>query len=63
MPEIVLALGAMALLMLGAYRERSADIVNLGAVMLLVAAAFIVTWLPNGATFGGSFVIDPFAAS
>jgi NADH-quinone oxidoreductase subunit N len=61
LPEIVLALGAMALLMVGAFRERSSEIVNLGAVMLLVAAAFIVSTLPNGVTFGGSFVIDPFA--
>ena len=61
LPEIVLAVGAMALLMLGAYRQRSTSIVNLGAVMLLVAAAAIVHSLPNGTTFGGSFVIDPFA--
>ncbi len=61
LPEVLLALGAMALLMLGAYRERSTDVVNLGAIMLLIAAAFIVAWLPNGATFGGSFVIDSFA--
>jgi NADH-quinone oxidoreductase subunit N len=61
LPEIVLALGAMALLMLGAYRERSTPIVNLGAIMLLVGAAFIVAALPNGTTFGGSFVVDDFA--
>jgi NADH-quinone oxidoreductase subunit N len=61
LPEIMLALGAMALLMVGAFRERSSEIVNLGAVMLLVAAAFLVSTLPNGVTFGGSFVIDPFA--
>jgi len=61
LPEIVLALGAMALLMQGAYRESSTQIVNLGAIMLLVAAAFIVAVLPDGKTFGGSFVIDEFA--
>ncbi len=60
-PEIVLAIGAMALLMLGAYRENSTQVVNLGAVMLLIAAALIVHWLPNGVTFGGSFVVDGFA--
>ena len=57
----MLALGAMALLMLGAYRERSSDLVNLGAIMLLVAAAFIALSLPDGTTFGGSFVVDGFA--
>jgi NADH-quinone oxidoreductase subunit N len=61
LPELVLALGAMALLMLGAYRERSTPIVNLGAIMLLVAAAFIAVTLPNATTFGGSFVVDDFA--
>jgi len=61
LPEIVLALGAMALLMQGAYRESSTQIVNLGAIMLLAAAAFIVAVLPDGKTFGGSFVIDEFA--
>src|SRR5687767_12670453 len=61
LPELVLALGAMALLMLGVYRERSMPVVNLGAIMLLVAAAFITAMLPDGATFGGSFVVDGFA--
>jgi len=61
LPEIVLALGAMALLMQGAFRESSTQIVNLGAIMLLIAAAFIVAVLPDGKTFGGSFVIDEFA--
>ena len=61
LPEIVLSLGAMALLMLGAYRERSAQVVNLGAIMLLVAAALAVAVLPDGKAFGGSFVLDDFA--
>jgi NADH-quinone oxidoreductase subunit N len=61
LPEIVLALGAMALLMLGAYRERSTQIVNLGAIVLLIVAAFIVTQIPNGTLFGTSFVLDDFA--
>jgi NADH-quinone oxidoreductase subunit N len=61
LPEIVLAVGAMLLLMLGAYRGRSTPIVNLGAIMLLIAAAFLTAGLPDGATFGGSFVVDGFA--
>lgn len=61
LPEIVLALGAMALLMLGAYRERSTQVVNLAAVMLLIASAFVVVSVPNGTTFGGSFILDDFA--
>ena len=61
LPEIVLAVGAMALLMLGAYRERSTQIVNLGAILLLIAAAFVVAGLPDATAFGGSFVVDEFA--
>src|SRR6185437_8475661 len=61
LPEIVLALGAMALLMLGAYRENSTQIVNVGAITLLIAAILIEANLPAGSTFGTSFVIDGFA--
>jgi len=63
LPEIVLALGAMALLMVGAYRERGVQVVNAIAFVLLILAAFIVCALPSGklVTFGGSFVVDDFA--
>src|SRR5947207_1227961 len=60
LPEIILAAGAMALLMLGVYRAHSTQLVNLGAIMLLVAAAFVAASLPDSATFGGSFVVDSF---
>ena len=64
LPEIVLALGAMALLMVGAFRgERSLLAVNGIAFALLVIAAVIVYALPAGriVAFNGSFVIDDFA--
>src|SRR5581483_8728019 len=64
LPEIVLAVGAMVLLMLGAFRgEGAAKAVNWLAILLLVAAGVIVVWLPEGrlVTFGGSFVVDGFA--
>jgi NADH-quinone oxidoreductase subunit N len=64
LPEIVLALGAMALLMLGAFRgEQTAVAVSWLAITLLVAAGAITLWLPAGTltTFGGSFIVDPFA--
>jgi len=60
-PELILAIGAMALLMLGAYRQNSTQIVNFGAVVLLIAAAFAVVMVPNGKLFGGSFIVDDFA--
>jgi NADH-quinone oxidoreductase subunit N len=64
LPELVLAGGAMLLLMVGAYRgERSAPIVAFGAIMLLIAAIVAIVWLPGGkaVTFGGSFILDDFA--
>jgi len=64
LPEIVLAIGAMVLLMLGAFRgERSTTAVNWVAIVLLVAAGAIVVWLPGDKliAFGGSFVVDTFA--
>jgi NADH-quinone oxidoreductase subunit N len=64
LPEIVLALGAMALLMLGAFRgEQAAPAVNWFSIGLLALAAAIVIVLPGEklVTFGGSFVVDGFA--
>jgi NADH-quinone oxidoreductase subunit N len=61
LPELILAIGAMALLMLGAYRQNSTSLVNFGAVILLIAAAFAVVMVPNGKLFGGSFIVDDFA--
>jgi NADH-quinone oxidoreductase subunit N len=64
LPEIVLAVGAMTLLMFGAFRgDRSASAVNWLSILLLVAAGIVVVLLPAGTlqTFGGSFVVDPFA--
>src|SRR5947209_5332306 len=63
LPEILLVLGAMALLMVGVYRDRSTQLVNAGAFALLVLAAVLVVALPSGKLigFGGSFIIDDFA--
>src|SRR3979411_2374773 len=64
LPAIVLALWAMALSMLGAFRgEHTAVAVSWLAIALLVAAGVITLWLPAGTlvTFGGSFIVDPFA--
>jgi NADH-quinone oxidoreductase subunit N len=64
LPEIVLALGAMALLMLGVFAgETSTGPVNAAAIMLLLVVAALVWWLPEGTlvAFNGSFVVDGFA--
>ena len=63
LPEIVLAVGAMALLMLGAFaasaRRRSS--ISASILLLVAAACHRRPALPDGTTFGGSFVVDDFA--
>jgi NADH-quinone oxidoreductase subunit N len=64
LPEIVLGLGAMALLMLGAYRVNAGErAVDYAAIALLAVAGIILVALPGGklSSFGGSFVVDDFA--
>src|SRR5207237_3259436 len=64
LPELVLAFGAMALLMLGAYRgEGTTRLVTTLAVCLLVVTGALELMLPAGklTTFGGSFIVDDFA--
>ena len=61
-PELVLAVGAMLLLMLGAYRKDAAGAVIGLSVALLAVVAGLVIWLPvQTATFGNSFIVDGFA--
>src|SRR6202012_4781564 len=64
LPEMVLAIGAMALLMLGAYRGQgtTALVTGLAACLLVVVGVLELT-LPAGklTTFGGSFIVDDFA--
>jgi NADH-quinone oxidoreductase subunit N len=64
LPELTLAVGAMALLMIGAFRGQAVTGLVTGlAVFLLVIAGALVLWLPPGrlATFAGGFVVDDFA--
>ena len=64
LPELVLAAGAMVLLMLGAYRgEGTTRLVTTLAVVLLVVTGALELMLPAGklVTFGGSFIVDDFA--
>jgi NADH-quinone oxidoreductase subunit N len=64
LPEIVLGVSAMALLMVGVYRSGPGDLaIDVGSIMLLIAAGVIVVALPPGklTTFDGSFVVDDFA--
>jgi len=62
LPELILAVGAMALLMFGVFSgERSAPLVSAAAiVVLLLAAAAVMLGEGEGAIFGGAFVVDGF---
>jgi NADH-quinone oxidoreductase subunit N len=64
LPELILALGAMALLMLGVVRgEASATTVSVLAILLLIAAGVALLVGPSGTVsiFHGSFVLDDYA--
>ena len=64
LPELVLACGAMLMLMVGAaIGERSSAVVNGWCVIILALAAAALLWLPRGphVMFGGSFVVDDYA--
>ena len=64
LPEIILAIGALVLVLVGAiWRDRSNAVVGTGALALLAVALLAVglTPLPKAATFGGAFVSDEFS--
>src|SRR6266404_5407438 len=64
LPELVLAAGAMVLLMLGAYRgQQTTSLVTGLAICLLVLTGVLELLLPTGklTTFAGGFVVDDFA--
>ena len=62
-PELLLAIGAMVLLMLGVYSgDRSAGLVSAGSILLLLATAIAVMLVErNGVTLSGAFIVDGFA--
>jgi NADH-quinone oxidoreductase subunit N len=64
LPEMLLVLGAMLLLMWGAFRgEAAAGTIDVVAILLLLCAGAVLLWLPVGrlVAFNGSFVLDDFA--
>ncbi|MBN9138120.1 NADH-quinone oxidoreductase subunit NuoN [Phyllobacterium sp.] len=62
-PELLIAVGALALLMIGAFSgERANSLVNgLAVAVLLAALAILVLFPHDGHVFGRAFVSDPFA--
>src|SRR6202789_964156 len=64
LPELVLAAGAMVLLMIGAFRgTQTTGLITGLAVCLLVLVGVLELLLPAGklTTFNGSFIVDDFA--
>jgi NADH-quinone oxidoreductase subunit N len=64
LPELVLAVGAMGLLMMGAFQgARTTSLITGLAVCLLVVVGVLELLLPAGrlTTFNGSFIVDDFA--
>src|ERR1043166_3196620 len=64
LPELVLAVGGMVLLMLGAYRgAQTTGIITALGIALLAVTGILEFMLPGGklVTFGGSFIVDDFA--
>src|SRR5579859_5692713 len=64
LPELVLAVGAMTLLMVGAYQgARTTSLITSLALALLVVVGILELMLPSGrlTTFNGSFIVDDFA--
>ncbi len=63
LPELLLAIGAMALLMLGVFtRQGRGELILWLAVLFLVAAAgFVASGTGTTTLFADSFIVDPFA--
>lgn len=62
-PELILAIGALALLMIGVFSgDRSAPTVTGLAVAIMIAAGLWLVFVPaQGEAWGGAFVLDSFS--
>jgi NADH-quinone oxidoreductase subunit N len=61
-PELIIALGALALLMVGVYSGEKANttVTGLAVAILIAAGAWMLLFTGNGSGFGGAFVSDSF---
>src|SRR4051812_49873572 len=62
LPEIFLAVAAMAFLMIGVFRSRSGELIEILSVIAIAVAAVLVIWVPAGTkkALAGAFVVDDF---
>jgi NADH-quinone oxidoreductase subunit N len=63
LPELILACGAMALLMLGVFlrKEQGELVLGLAILVIVVAGVFVARGQGTETAFQGSFIVDPFA--
>ncbi|OYU90373.1 MAG: NADH-quinone oxidoreductase subunit N [Bradyrhizobiaceae bacterium PARB1] len=64
LPELILAVGAMVLLMIGAFNgPKTTGVISALSICLLIVVGIAEVMLPAGklVTFGGSFIVDDFA--
>ena len=63
LPEVILGVGALALLMIGVFtREGAMRLITWLAVVLIIVAGVALAFVPASVTaFNGAFVVDPFA--
>jgi NADH-quinone oxidoreductase subunit N len=65
MPELIMAVAAMGLLMLGVFSKEDTTKPATALVIMTMIVALLVTWSLGGetmTTFGGMFVVDGFSA-
>src|SRR5690606_21257314 len=62
-PELILAVGALALLMIGVFsgERASSTVTGLATALLIAAGAWMLVFVGDGEAFDGAFVSDPFA--
>ncbi len=62
LPELILGVGALVLLLIGAVRgDRSANLLSILAVLVVVASAYFSFVGGDASAFHGAFVVDSFA--
>jgi len=61
-PELILGIGALALLVWGAFAPKMFNVIGAAAVLVLVAAAVAAATRPLGSAFSGGLVFDAGAA-
>jgi len=60
-PELMLAVGALVLLMIGVFTNKASLVTSLAVALLAVACAWILLLPADGLAFGGAYISDGYA--